>query len=100
MEDARAYLLRHLIDQGDYGFLPEGMLETMLDKLIALDEAFMKKTGVEDGEPYDDEAAQQEIFTGMAAAFPDYRMYMMRLTEDYLDYNEEYLDEIGGIDWE
>ncbi len=100
MEDARKYLLERIQKQGDYDFLPEGVLEDMLDTLIALDETFMQQTGVEQGEAYDDEAASDAIFEGMVAAFPDYRMYMMRLTNDYLDYNEEYLDEIGAIDWE
>lgn len=100
MEDARAYLLRRLKEQGDYDFLPEGVLETMLDKLMELDEAFMHRTGVDAGEPYDDDAAQEALFAGMGEAFPAYRMYMMRLTEDYLDYNEEYLEETGAIDWE
>ncbi len=100
MEDARAYLLRRLKEQGDYEFLPEGVLEKMLDKLVELDEAFMLKTGVDAGEPYDDDAAEEALFAGVAEAFPDYRMYMMRLTGDYLDYNEEYLEETGAIDWE
>lgn len=100
MEGAHAYILERMQKQGDFEFLPEGLLEEMLKKLIALDDAYMKIAGVDEGEEYDDDAAMQALFEGMAGSFPDYRMYMMRMTEDYLDYNEEYLDSIGAIDWE
>ena len=100
MTDARAFILEKLTRAGEYAFLPGGMLEEMLDKIITLDEAFMRETGVEDGEAYDDEAAQDVLFQGMAKAFPDHKMYMMRFTEDYLDYNEDYLESIGAIDWD
>lgn len=99
-KDAKSYLVARFIEQGDYTFLPEGLLEEMVEKLIALDEAFMRQSGVEEGAPYDDEAACAAIFEDMAKAFPAHRMYMMRITEDYLDFNEEYLESIGAIDWE
>lgn len=100
MEDARAFILDKLEKAGEYAFLPGGRLGELLDKIITLDEAFMRATGVENGEAYDDEAAQEYLFNGMAEAFPEHRMYLMRFTEDYLDYNEDYLESIGAIDWE
>jgi hypothetical protein len=36
----------------------------------------------------------------MSAQFADHKMYMLRLVEDYMDYNERYLDSLGLIDWE
>ncbi len=99
MEDARSYLLDKLNTLGEYAFLPEGLLAEMVDQLIELDAAFMAQTGVEEGEPYDDDEALAALCKGMQKAYPDYAMYMMRLSEDYLDYNEEYLDSIGAIDW-
>ena len=36
----------------------------------------------------------------MSAQFADLKMYMLRLVEDYMDYNERYLDSLGLIDWE
>ncbi len=100
MEGARAFILEKLARAGEYAFLPSGVMEEMLDKIITLDAAFMQETGVEDGETYDDEAAQAYLFKGMAEAFPDHKMYMMRFSEDYLDYNEDYLESIGAIDWD
>jgi len=100
MDNARAYIAEKLEHAGEYAFLPEGVLSGMIDRLMALDAAFMEDTGVNDGNTYDDDEALDYIFAGMVAAFPEHRMYMKRLTEDYLDYNEEYLESIGGIDWE
>ncbi|MDR1617058.1 MAG: hypothetical protein LBR98_08625 [Syntrophomonadaceae bacterium] len=100
MEEARAYLLERIEKQGDYDFLPEGVLPQMVDKLMELDIIFMEETGVTKGLQYDDEEALEALRRGMLECFPAYAMYMMRLTEDYLDYNEEYLDGIGAIDWE
>ncbi len=100
MEEARAFILEKLTRAGEYAFLPSGRLEEMLDKIITLDEEFMHATGVEDGAAYDDEAAQEYLFKNMAEAFPEHKMYLMRFTEDYLDYNEDYLESIGAIDWD
>ncbi|OQA15735.1 MAG: hypothetical protein BWY62_00486 [Firmicutes bacterium ADurb.Bin356] len=100
MDEKRAYLLERFKTQGDYEFLPEGVLENMLDKLLQLDEEFMKRTGVELGEPYDDDEAGAALFEGMTLAFSQWRMYLMRLVEDYLDYNEDYLESIGAIEWD
>lgn len=97
---ARTYIAEKLVKAGDYAFLPEGVLGAMLDRLLALDAAFMEDTGVNDGAAYDDDEALDYIFSGMAAAFPEHKMYMKRLAEDYLDLNEEYLESIGAIEWE
>lgn len=100
MQEAKAYLMDCFMKQGDYDFLPDGALNEMLEKLLALDEAFMARTGVDDGAVYDDEAAEEALLEGMQQEFPDFKMYMMRLVEDYLDYHEEYLLSVDGIEWE
>lgn len=100
MEDAYAYILEKLNAAGEYAFLPEGMLEEMLQKLLALDDAFMRDTGVQDGAEYDDDAALEALHQSMKEAYPQHAMYMLRLTEDYLDFNEDYLESIGAIEWE
>ena len=99
MDEARDYILEQYIKGGDYAFLPEGLLPKLLDTLMAYDEEFMESAGVNEGEEYDDEAASAWLFQKMTEAFPDYKMYMLRFTEDYLDYNEEYLNSIGAIEW-
>ena len=67
---ARTFVLKKFRDGGDYTFLKEGELESMVDAMQALDEAFMASTGVEDGGVYDDEAAFESLFAGMKERFP------------------------------
>lgn len=99
MEEAYNYVMQRLEQQGDYTFLPEGVLREMLQKLIALDEDFMRQSGVDEGAVYDDDDALEYLHAGMSAAFSAYGMYMRKLSEDYLDYNEDYLESTGGIEW-
>ena len=96
----REYVLNKFRTEGDFTFLKEGELETMVDALIALDNEYMAKSGADEGEVYDDDEAYELIFAGMQKKFPQYKMYAMRLSEDYLDFTEEYLASIDAIDWE
>ena len=36
----------------------------------------------------------------LQAAFPEQKMYAMRFVEDYMEYDEAYLESAGLIDWE
>ena len=49
---------------------------------------------------YDDDAAYEALYAHMQARFPEYKMYAMRLSEDYLDFAEEYLVSVDAIEWE
>ena len=98
--EAKAYVLNCYLEQGDYAFLPEGMLDELVTKILALDEAYMEQTGVNEGAEYDDDAAEAALCTQLKEAFPDFQMYLQRFTEDYLDFHEEYLESIGAIEWE
>ena len=98
---ARAYILERFTEQGDFAQIvsPEE-LARMVDDLMQLDEAYIKSSGAGDGGVYDDDAAYESIQSQMALRYPEHKMYMMRLTEDYMDYNEQYLESIGAIEWE
>jgi hypothetical protein len=99
--EAKRYILENFRKQGDFAeIMDEKTLEKMVGAVMAHDAAFMKAVGVEEGEVYDDDAAFDYMHEKMAAQFADYKMYMLRLVEDYLDYNERYLDSLGLIDWE
>ena len=97
---ARAFIADKFREQGDFSIIEEKTFEEMLDRVIALDEEFMTVSGVDDGGVYDDDAAYEFMHEKMMAAFPEHKMYMMRLVEDYMEYNEGYLESIGAIDWE
>lgn len=100
--EAKAFILAKFMEQGDFpAIMSEEQIGSLVDEVMALDEAFMAKTGVNDGQVYDDDAAFDAMFAEMEQKHDgDIKMYMMRLVEDYMDYNEQYLNSIGAIDWE
>lgn len=99
-QQARAFIAEKFREQGDFSIIEEATFENMLTRVIALDEEFMTASGVDDGGVYDDDAAYEFMHEKMMAEFPEHKMYMMRLVEDYMEYNEAYLESVGAIDWE
>lgn len=97
---AKEFILKKFNEQGDFSIFDAKDLDQMVEAVLSLDAQFMKDTGVDDGEVYDDDAAYDFMFEKMSEKFADQKMYMMRLVEDYMDYNEEYLESIGAIDWD
>lgn len=94
----RAYVLDKFIKEGDFDFLKAGELDTMLDAMLEIDTAYMNSLA-EDA-VYDDDEAYERLFTALQARYPQYKMYCLRLAEDYLDFAEEYLASVGAIEWE
>ena len=99
-DEARRFIAEKFAAQGDFNILPKDVFEKMLDKVMALDEAFMAESGVNDGAVYDDDQAFEYMMKGLQAAFPEQKMYAMRFVEDYMEYDEAYLESAGLIDWE
>ena len=99
-DEARRFIAEKFAAQGDFNILPKDVFEKMLDKVMALDEAFMDEAGVNDGAVYDDDQAFEYMMKGLQAAFPEQKMYAMRFVEDYMEYDEAYLESAGLIDWE
>ena len=96
---AKEYILKQFKEQGDFDFVDEKTFEDMVETVMALDQEYLNKVSDTDGF-YDDDEAYEFMFGKMKEKFEDYQMYMMRLVEDYLDYNEDYLNSIGAIEWE
>ncbi|MDR0839946.1 MAG: hypothetical protein LBN26_00955 [Christensenellaceae bacterium] len=96
--EMRTYILDKFRKEGDFKFLKEGELERMVDALLALDQGYMDTLGEE--AEYDDDAAYDILFAGMQAQFDNYKIYAMRLSEDYLDFVEEYLVSVDAIEWD
>ena len=98
--DARSYIADKFAEQGDFNILPRDVFEKMLDKVMELDEAFMAETGVNEGQVYDDDQAFDYMMKGLQDAFPEQKMYAMRFVEDYMEYDEAYLESAGLIEWD
>lgn len=100
VENAKKFIKQRFMEQGDFLILKEDVFDQMLDRIVALDEAFMESSGVNDGEVYDDEKAFDYLFAEMQKSFEEQKMYCMRFVEDYMDYSEAYLESIGAIEWD
>lgn len=96
-KEMKAFILDKFQKEGDFAFLKEGELEEMVDAMLDLDAAYAESIG--EG-VYDDDEAYDALFEALQKKYPDYKMYCMRLAEDYLDFSEEYLVSIDAIDWE
>ncbi len=98
---AKAYILDCFQKQGDFSEIAdEKKLDEMISAVMKFDAAFMHETGADEDAVYDDDAAYDYLHDKMMERFPDFKMYMLRLVEDYMDYSEQYLDSLGLIDWE
>lgn len=93
----RAYVLDKFQKEGDFDFLKEEELAAMVDTMLELDAAYAESIG---DDVYDDDAAYDAMYAALQEKYPDYKMYCMRLAEDYLDFSEEYLVSIDAIEWE
>ena len=98
---AKEYIVAKFTEQGDFlQIVTPEELNGMVTAVMALDEQYMEQSGANEGAVYDDDAAFDYMNEQMAQKYPEHKMYMMRLVEDYMDYCEAYLDSIGAIEWE
>lgn len=99
-QEQRAYIVGMYDEQKYADVMPRDRFDAMLDSIVALDDAFMRQSGVYDGAVYDDEAAYEYLYEELQKQYPDYQMYCMRFADDYMEFCERYLDSVGAIDWE
>ena len=98
LNEMKAYILNKFNVEGDFDFLKDGLMEELVDAMMAIDQNYLAKLGEDDD--YDDDDAYELIFAGMQKRWPKYKEFAMRLSEDYLDFSEEYLESVGAIEWE
>ncbi|MDY5694458.1 MAG: hypothetical protein SPK73_06765 [Eubacteriales bacterium] len=98
LNEMKAYILNKFNVEGDFDFLKDGLMEELVDAMMAIDQNYLAKLGEDDD--YDDDDAYDLLYEGMQKKYPELKMYAMRLSEDYLDFSEEYLESVGAIEWE
>ncbi|MDD6720778.1 MAG: hypothetical protein PUE24_00585 [Clostridiales bacterium] len=98
LNEMKAYILNKFNVEGDFDFLKDGLMEELVDVMMAIDQSYLAKLGEDDD--YDDDDAYDLLYEGMQKKYPELKMYAMRLSEDYLDFSEEYLESVGAIEWE
>ena len=98
LNEMKAYILNKFNVEGDFDFLKDGLMEELVDAMMAIDQNYLAKLGEDDD--YDDDDAYDLLYEGMQKKYPELKMYAMRLSEDYLDFSEQYLESVGAIEWE
>ena len=98
LNEMKAYILNKFNVEGDFDSLKDGLMEELVDAMMAIDQNYLAKLGEDDD--YDDDDAYDLLYEGMQKKYPELKMYAMRLSEDYLDFSEEYLESVGAIEWE
>lgn len=98
LNEMKAYILNKFNVEGDFDFLKDRLMEELVDAMMAIDQNYLAKLGEDDD--YDDDDAYDLLYEGMQKKYPELKMYAMRLSEDYLDFSEEYLESVGAIEWE
>ena len=98
LNEMKAYILNKFNVEGDFDFLKDGLMEELVDAMMAIDQNYLAKLGEDDD--YADDDAYDLLYEGMQKKYPELKMYAMRLSEDYLDFSEEYLESVGAIEWE
>ena len=97
LEEQVTFILGKFREQGDFLQLDGFDLEKACTAAQEAEISYLTALG---DEVYDDDAAFEKVRAAVAAAVPDFTMYVQRFAEDYLDYSEEYLESAGLIDWE
>ncbi len=98
LNEMKAYILNKFKNEGDFDFLREGLMEEMVDEMMSVDQAYLGKLSEDDD--YEDDDVYELLIAALQNKYPDYKMYAMRLAEDYLDFSEEYLVSVDAIEWE
>ena len=88
---------RDFENEGDFDFMKEEERQELIKKLITVDNAYMEEIG--DG-VYDEDVVYERLYAAAEELCPQYKTYLMRFVDDYMDFMEQYLVSIGAVEWE
>ncbi|MBO4848137.1 MAG: hypothetical protein J5586_03190 [Clostridia bacterium] len=94
---AAAKIKENFDNEGDFSFMKPEELETVIKKLVDVDAAYMEEIG---DEPYDEDVVYDRLHAAAEETLPQYKTYLMRLCDDYMDFMEQYLVDLGVVEWE
>ena len=86
----------------NYPKVDKEQLTKITDAVIAADKAYQKAAGIdENGGFYDDDDAYDYIVESVCAdpEFQNDDLLAAAIADDYMEQNEQYLSELGLIDW-
>ena len=84
-------------NEGDFSFMKPEELESMIARFVEIDCAYMEELG---DEPYDEQIVYDRLEAAASEQLPQYKAYLMRLCDDYMDFMEQYMVDAGLVEWE
>ena len=63
LNEMKAYILNKFNVEGDFDFLKDGLMEELVDAMMAIDQSYLAKLGEDDD--YDDDDAYDLLYEGM-----------------------------------
>ena len=63
LNEMKAYILNKFNVEGDFDFLKDGLMEELVDAMMAIDQNYLAKLGEDDD--YDDDDAYDLLYEGM-----------------------------------
>lgn len=95
--DAVLKIKANFDNEGDFDFMKPEELESVIEKLVAIDHDYMDEIG---DSPYDEDVVYERLYAAANEALPQYKTYLMRLVDDYMDFMEQFLVDEGYVEWE
>ena len=90
-------IARDFDNEGEYDFMAEAELKELVKKLVTVDLAYMDEIG---DDVYDEDIVYERLYAAAEEQCPQYKTYLMRFVEDYMDFMEQYLVSVGAVEWE
>ena len=84
-------------NEGDFDFMKEEERLDLVKKLAEVDFDYMDEIG---DDVYDEDVVYERLYAAAEQAYPQYKTYLMRFVDDYMDFMEQYLVSIGAVEWE
>ena len=97
VNEAAAAVARDFENEGDFDFMKEEERLALITKLVTIDLAYMDEIGED---VYDEDVIYERLYAAAEEAYPQYKTYLMRFVDDYMDFMEQYLVSIGAVEWE
>ena len=94
---AAARIKENFDNEGDFSFMKPEELESAIARFVEIDCDYMDQLG---DEPYDEDVVYEKLEAAGHELLPQYKAYIMRLVDDYMDFMEQYLVDEGLVEWE
>ena len=97
VNEATAHIVADFENEGDFDFVKQDEMRKLVEKLVNVDFAYMDEIG---DDVYDEDVIYERLYAAAEETCPQYKTYLMRFVDDYMDFMEQYLVSIGAVEWE